>query len=67
MRRTIALVFLLFASAAAHALGADPWQDWRTADSTHFRVHYRAEQRAVAENVAAIAERVYPRITQQLA
>src|SRR5882672_6222214 len=67
MRKTIALLVLLFLTTAAHALGADPWADWRTADSQHFRIHYRAETRAVAERVAAIAERVYPRITQQLA
>ncbi len=67
MQRLVTLLLLLFASASAHALGADPWKDWRTADSAHFRIHFRSEQRAVAEKVAAIAERVYPRITQQLA
>jgi hypothetical protein len=67
MRNTIVCFLLVLASATAHALGADPWRDWRTADSEHFRIHFRAEHRAVAEQVAAIAERVYPRITQQLA
>jgi hypothetical protein len=67
MRKTLALFLLLCVTTAAHALGADPWRDWRTADSPHFRIHYRVEQRAVAERVAAIAERVYPRITEQLA
>lgn len=66
MQKALAFFLLLFTVAAAHALGADPWQDWRTADSTHFRIHFRAEQRAVADKVAAIGERVYPRITAQL-
>jgi hypothetical protein len=67
MRSILALLVLLFANGAALAIGADPWRDWRTADSEHFRIHFHAEQRAVAEKVAAIAERVYPRITRQLA
>jgi hypothetical protein len=67
MRATLAFVVLLTVNTAALALGADPWRDWRSADSQHFRIHYRAEHRAVAERVVAIAERVYPRITQQLA
>ena len=67
MRATLALVVLLFVNTAALALGADPWRDWRSADTQHFRFHYHAEQRAMAERVAVIAERVYPRITQQLA
>jgi hypothetical protein len=66
MRNTVALLALLFLTTAAYALGADPWRDWRTAESPHFRIHYRVERRDVAEKVAAIAERVYPRITQQL-
>lgn len=67
MRKTFAFVVLLFLTPMVHALGADPWRDWRTADSPHFRVHFRAEQRAFAERVVAIAERMYPRITEQLA
>jgi len=67
MRTLFVLLVFLGASDAALAQGADPWRDWRSADSTHFRIHFHAEQRAVAEKVAAIAERVYPRITQQLA
>jgi hypothetical protein len=39
---------------------------WQTADSAHFRVHYRESQRAQAEAVALAAERVYPRVTQGL-
>lgn len=59
-----ALTMLL--SATVFAQSADPWADWQTATSEHFRVHYRATQRAQAEAVARAAERVYPRITQAL-
>ncbi len=57
---------LLVAPLPAPAQRADPGVAWSSADSAHFRVHYRAGQRAVAERVAAVAERVYPRITQAL-
>ena len=46
---------------------ADPRVDWQTADSAHFRVHYRSTQRAQADAVARAAERVYGRITNALA
>src|SRR5262245_27169900 len=67
MRNTIVFLTLLFIGAAAHAVGADPWHDWRTAETQHLRIHFRAEHRAMADRVAAIAERIYPRITKQLA
>lgn len=50
----------------AAALGADPGVDWRSADSAHFRVHYRGGQRAQAEQVAQAAERAYARISPTL-
>ncbi len=49
----------------AQPLG-DPRVDWSSADSTHFRVHYRQGQRLQALAVAQAAERVYPRVTQAL-
>jgi hypothetical protein len=68
MNRTFLSVVIYFlAASTAAAIGPDPAADWRSADSAHFRIHYRAEHRAIAHKVAAIAERVYPRITQQLA
>jgi hypothetical protein len=67
MKRLFSLLLLATAHLTALAVGPDPWRDWRTADSAHFRIHFRAEHRAAAQQVAAIAERVYPRITQQLA
>jgi hypothetical protein len=45
---------------------ADPRVDWLSADSAHFRVHYRSTQRAQALAVARAAERVYPRVTKLL-
>ncbi|KNZ32171.1 MAG: hypothetical protein AD742_13830 [Methylibium sp. NZG] len=51
---------------AAMAQVADPWKDWQSADSAHFRIHYRTEHRAQAERAARAAERAYPRITQLL-
>ncbi len=45
---------------------ADPRVDWSTADSPHFRVHYRSTQRTQAEAVARAAERIWPQVTQAL-
>ncbi|MFO1297077.1 MAG: hypothetical protein U1F25_11760 [Rubrivivax sp.] len=51
----------------ARAQIADPTPPWDTAESAHFRVHYRASQRTQAEAVARAAERAWPRVTQALA
>ncbi|MCX8003518.1 MAG: hypothetical protein N2688_00945, partial [Burkholderiaceae bacterium] len=65
--RGFLLAICLFLGAMrAHAVGPDPRADWRSADTEHFRIHYRAEQRALAERVAALAEGIYPRVTRQL-
>ena len=65
-RMGLAMLALLL-SATAHAqVLADPRLPWYSADSAHFRVHYREGQRAQAQAVARAAERVYPRITQSL-
>ena len=45
---------------------ADPRVEWHSADSAHFRVHYRSAQRAQALAVARAAEQVYPRVTKLL-
>ncbi|MEQ1804472.1 MAG: hypothetical protein ABL900_03765 [Burkholderiaceae bacterium] len=49
--------------APAQAQLADPWKDWLSADSAHFRVHYRAEHRPQAQRAIQAAERAYPKIT----
>lgn len=56
----------LFGSSLAQAQSADPWANWRSADSAHFRVHFRGEQRAQAEKVAQAAERAFARIAPAL-
>lgn len=62
-----ALLGLLSASAWSQAVTtADPWKNWQSADSAHFRVHYIKDQREQAERVSRAAERAYARITQQL-
>ncbi len=59
------MLLMLYAPAQAQLL-ADPRVPWQSADSAHFRVHYREGHRAQAEQVARAAERVYSRITQAL-
>lgn len=61
------LLLWALATSPAHAQPlADPRVDWFSADSLHFRVHYRAGHRAQAEAVARAAEAVYPRVTEAL-
>ncbi len=68
-RLLLALAVLLLGTATltAHAQSPDPRADWRSAGTAHFRIHYRAEHRAQAEQLGAIAERVHTRITDTLA
>jgi hypothetical protein len=56
---------LVMAPALAQPL-ADPRVDWKSADTPHFRVHYRSTQRQQAEAVARAAERVWPQVTTTL-
>ncbi len=60
------LVLSVLVGAPAHAQLADPWKDWLSADSAHFRVHYRAEHRPQAQRAIQAAERAYPKITSML-
>jgi hypothetical protein len=62
-----ALCCLALAAAPAHAQDADPGPAWSTAQSAHFRIHYRDAQRKQAETVIRAAERAWPRVTQALA
>ena len=55
MLRKFVWTTLLF-SLPAYAVGPDPSQDWRSADTAHFRINYVASQRAQAEHAAGIAE-----------
>lgn len=67
-RRLLPALFAagVLASGFAQAQSADPWANWRSADSAHFRVHFRGEQRAQAEKVAQAAERAFSRISPTL-
>jgi hypothetical protein len=63
----VVVAFVLLAGPGpARAQLADPWKDWLSADSAHFRVHYRAEHRAQAERAILAAERAYPKVTTWL-
>jgi hypothetical protein len=64
--RVLIAVLLCLFSHLAPAQVADPWKAWLSADSEHFRVHYRPEHRVQAERAARAAERAYPRITKLL-
>ena len=66
MLRILLAFITLSALSSAHALGPDPKRDWHKADSTHFRVNYASPQRAQAERVADIAEKVYTRLSREL-
>ena len=65
MFRKFAWAALVF-SLPAYAVGPDPRQDWRSADTAHFRINYVASQRIQAERAANIAESAYARLTKQL-
>lgn len=56
------LVITCLVNRTAYAQQPDPAANWRSADSTHFRVHYRDTQRLQAEQVARAAERAFRRI-----
>ncbi len=66
LRILIALFVLAILSPAEAALGPDPHRDWHSADSMHFRINYATPQRAQAERVADIAERVYKHLSKEL-
>jgi hypothetical protein len=66
LRILLATIALAVLSPAHAALGPDPHQDWKVADSAHFRINYTAPQRPQAERIADIAERVYARMNREL-
>jgi len=66
MRQALLMLCLCAIASAAQALGPDPHRDWLSADSQHFRINYAAPQRAQAERIADIAERVYANLAREL-
>lgn len=62
---SVALSFLSFGwVGTAHA--GDPYLDWYTVKTPHFRVHYFAGLEDVAQRTASSAEGVYQRLAPQL-
>ena len=47
-------------------LQAKPFSGWKTLDTPHFHIHFASENQAFAQQVAAIAETVYQRLTEKL-
>lgn len=43
-----------------------PFQDWKTLETDHFRINYRDEHLPFAQRVAAVAETVYVKLTPRL-
>jgi hypothetical protein len=56
-----ALVALLAVGSSARGAG-DPYLEWRTIETPHFRIHYYRGLEPVAERVASIAESVNARL-----
>ncbi len=49
-----------------HAIGPDPSDDWRSAHSAHFTIHFEDAHRAYAQKALEIAEKVYAPVTKAL-
>jgi len=68
--RLAAALLLVWASAVGAQLIEFHWVDpdlrWRTLETAHFSVHFAEQHRAQARIAAAVAEKVYPRITGML-
>ncbi len=43
-----------------------PFADWKTLETEHFRINFLPSELAYAQRVAAVAERVYGRLTERL-
>ena len=63
IRRAL-VVFLLCCLYAHPSNGADPRLEWRTLESTHFRVHYHQLGTAFATRATAILEEAYEVLTR---
>ncbi len=64
--RSLVLAVICWCVFGVQAQSIEPASDWKTADSAHFRVNYRAAWRDQAERVVRAAERAYPKVTQAL-
>jgi hypothetical protein len=60
----VVLAMLVLATSARAQV--DPSAGWRTLHTTHVRIHFRAEMRAVAMQAAREAERAYALLAREL-
>lgn len=76
MQRLLVILWLslgLMPAAFAHLpedsamLMPSPLETWKTLNTPHFRIHFQEDQLAFAQQVAAVAETVYARLTVELA
>lgn len=66
-RRALALlVFAVVELVQRSAWAGDPYIDWYTVSSPHFRVHYHAGLERVAQKAVNVAEDVYERLVPAL-
>lgn len=69
-RRGLALGLAVLANVGAwpgRARAADPYLDWYTVESPHFRVHYHSGLEDIAQRTTSSAESVYQRLVPILA
>jgi hypothetical protein len=64
-RGALALALTLAAPRAAHAIN-DPFQEYLTLETSHFRVHYPRTLEPLAEDVADLMEEVHDRLVPAL-
>jgi hypothetical protein len=60
------LALVVVALAPGTALAGDPYVEWYTVRSPHFRVHYHAGLERLAQKAANIGEDVYARLVPEL-
>ncbi|MEP7050212.1 MAG: hypothetical protein ABJB12_07665 [Pseudomonadota bacterium] len=65
-RRVACALVCLAALWTGRARAGDPYLDWYTVKSPHFRVHYHAGLEDVAQRTASSAEAVYARLVPEL-
>ena len=63
MRCRLPLLLLAAALVSARAAGQAPWEDWRTIETAHYRIHYPAPFEAWARHAAGSIESIHERVT----
>jgi len=70
IRRTLGAGLLAFAGVVllcSRALAGDPYVEWYTIETPHFRVHYSGGLEPIAQRAASLAEAVRERLAGPLA